>query len=58
MKLRTTLLAAICVGTLAGIATPLTANAEVGVYFNVAPPEPRYEVVPEPRRGYVWSNGY
>lgn len=58
MKLRKTLLAAICVGTLAGIAAPLTANAKAGVYFNVAPPEPRYEVVPVPRRGYVWSHGY
>lgn len=58
MKLRKTLLAAICVGSLAGVAMPLTANAQVGVYFNVAPPEPRYEVVPAPRRGYVWSSGY
>ena len=57
-KLRKTLLTAICVGSLAGIATPLTANAQVGVYLHVAPPEPRYEVVPQPRRGYVWSNGY
>ncbi len=58
MKLRKTLLAAICVGSLAGISVPLTAAAQVGVYFNVAPPERRHEVVPAPRHGYVWSPGY
>lgn len=58
MKLRKTLLTAICVGSLAGIATPLTANAQVGVYLNVAPTEPRYEVVPQPRLGYVWQAGH
>ncbi|MEO7108398.1 MAG: YXWGXW repeat-containing protein [Rhodoferax sp.] len=58
MKLRKTLLAAICIGSLAGITVPLTANADVGVYFNTAPPAPRYEVVPAPRRGYVWVSGF
>ena len=58
MKLRKTLLVAICVGSLAGISVPLTASAEVGIFFNVAPPEPRHEVVPQPRRGYIWSGGY
>jgi len=58
MKLRKTLLVAICVGSLAGMSLPLTANAEVGIFFNIAPPEPRYEVVPEPRVGYIWSSGY
>ncbi|MBK6323180.1 YXWGXW repeat-containing protein [Candidatus Aalborgicola defluviihabitans] len=58
MKFRKTMLAAICVGLLVGIGAPLTATAQVRVYFNNAPPEPRYEVVPAPRRGYVWSAGY
>ena len=59
MRLRKTLLAAACVGALVGIcAAPTVAQAEVGIFFNVAPPEPRYEVVPEPRAGYVWSAGY
>ena len=58
MKLRKTLVTAICVGSLAGISVPLAAHAEVGVYFNVAPPAPRYEAVPAPRVGYVWAPGY
>jgi hypothetical protein len=27
-------------------------------YATVPPPPPRYEVIPAPRRGYVWSPGY
>jgi len=37
---------------------PITASAETSVYFNVAPPAARYEVVPAPRRGYLWAPGY
>jgi hypothetical protein len=58
MKLRKTLLLAICVGSLAAITAPLTASAEVGIFLNVAPPPARYEAVPAPRNGYVWSSGY
>jgi hypothetical protein len=39
-------------------AIPLPASAAVGVYVDVAPPPPRYEVVPAPRRGFVWDPGY
>ena len=28
------------------------------MYLDVAPPAPRYEVVPAPRAGYVWQPGY
>jgi len=34
----------------------LPAAAEI--YVNIAPPAPRYEVVPAPRAGYVWVPGY
>jgi hypothetical protein len=37
---------------------PLPAAAAVEVYLDVAPPAPRYEVVPAPRRGYVWQPGF
>jgi hypothetical protein len=37
---------------------PLTAPAAVDVYVDIAPPAPRYEVVPPPRAGYVWQPGY
>lgn len=29
-----------------------------GDYITVAPPPPRYEVIPAPRPGFVWSPGY
>jgi hypothetical protein len=48
----------LCTASLAGISIPTTAIADVGVYFNTAPPPARYEVVPAPRHGYVWSSGY
>ena len=32
--------------------------ANVSVYVGVAPPAPRYEVVPAPRTGYLWAPGY
>jgi hypothetical protein len=37
---------------------PLPASAAVGFYVDIAPPAPRYEVVPAPRPGYVWAPGY
>ena len=59
MKFRKLLLAGLCVTALSGIAVPVVADAAVGgVYLNVAPPPPRSEVVPSPRRGYVWVPGY
>jgi len=50
--------ALLAAGTIAALATPLTSVAQVGVYLNIAPPVVRYEAVPEPRSGYVWSNGH
>ena len=35
---------------------PLPAAAQV--YVQVAPPAPRVEVVPAPRRGFAWVPGY
>jgi hypothetical protein len=57
--LRQSLLAtALAVAALSGVAVPTSASAQVGVYFDVAPPAPRHEVVPAARRGYVWVPGY
>ena len=47
----------VATGLLAATALPLPAIA-VDIYVNTAPPPPRHERVPEPRRGYVWSPGY
>src|SRR6185436_11247156 len=52
--LRKTLIAAMLAATLGPLASP----AFSAVIVRVAPPPPREEVVPEPRRGYVWVNGY
>ena len=37
---------------------PTAAVAQASVWIQTAPPAPRTEVVPAPRRGYVWVNGY
>jgi hypothetical protein len=35
-----------------------TAQAQYTAIVSVAPPAPQYEVVPAPRRGYVWAPGH
>ena len=52
--IRKILVAAILAGSIGSIATPASAV----VYVRVAPPEPRVEVLPAPRRGYAWSAGH
>jgi hypothetical protein len=54
--LKPTLIAAALAASLASFA-PVAANAQ-SYTVRVAPPEPRTEVVPAPRRGYVWVPGY
>jgi len=41
-------------------APPAAARTQVAVGINigVAPPPPRFERLPPPRRGYVWAPGY
>ena len=56
MDKRKLLLGALVVSAIGAI--PLTSSAAVGVYVDVAPPAPRYEVVPAPRAGYTWAPGY
>ena len=58
MKFRKSLLVALCAASLGGVSAPMTASAEVAIYFNVAPPPARYEVIPAPRHGYLWAPGY
>ena len=41
---------------LGSVAMP--AAAQITINIGVAPPAPRYEVVPAPRSGYVWAPGY
>jgi hypothetical protein len=58
MKFRKSLLLGCCLASLGGISVPMTASAETGVFFNIAPPPVRHEAIPAPRRGYMWSPGY
>ncbi len=50
------ILFATLMGASLGAVTP--SMAAIDIYVQVAPPAPRYEPVPPPRRGYVWVPGY
>lgn len=53
------LIIAIAIGAASIAAVPLAAVAAPAyVSIDVAPPPPRVEVVPAPRRGYLWTPGY
>ncbi len=54
--LRKSLVAFLIAGAVGAAAGP--ASARVDVFVQVAPPPPRVEVVPAPRRGWVWVPGY
>ena len=58
MNIRKKLVVALCAASIGAFALPMTAGASVEIFFNAAPPPARYERVPAPRRGYVWSPGY
>lgn len=58
MIFRKSLLAVLCVASFGAVSLPMAASAETNIYFNSAPPPPRHEVVPAPRKGYVWAPGY
>jgi hypothetical protein len=53
-----TLLAAGLVAAALGMMSIPTCAAPVGIMIDVAPPPPRVEVLPAPRRGYAWVPGY
>ena len=57
MKLRKSLVVLSLV-SIGAVCAPMTASAEVAIYFDSAPPPARYEAIPAPRSGYVWSSGY
>ncbi|WP_198086445.1 YXWGXW repeat-containing protein [Variovorax sp. E3] len=40
------------------LTVPTAAQAQPAVTIQVAPPAPRFERVPPPRRGYVWAPGH
>ncbi len=40
------------------VAMPAVAQININIDLGVAPPAPRYEVVPAPRYGYAWAPGF
>jgi hypothetical protein len=52
------LISALCVAGFIGAAGPLPSLAQVEIQLNYGPPPAPVEVVPAPRPGYVWGNGY
>jgi hypothetical protein len=54
--LKNTLLATLVVASLGAVGLPQASAADFVV--RVAPPAPRVEALPAPRRGYVWVPGY
>jgi len=53
---RKILLATLIAGSFASV--PLTSYAQRTIIIREAPPPPRAEVVPGPRRGHVWAPGH
>ena len=56
MSMRNVLLCALI--ALGPVAMPAVAQININIELGVAPPAPRYEVVPAPRSGYTWAPGY
>jgi hypothetical protein len=50
--------ALLAAGIIGFMATPVSSIAQVEIQLNYGPPAPRYEVIPAPRNGYVWSGGH
>lgn len=48
----------IAAGAIGAATTPLPSAAAVDIQLNFGPPPARYEVVPDPRPGWVWAPGY
>ena len=52
--IKKTLVAVMFAASLGAVAAP----ASAAVWVRTAPPDPRVEVVPAPRRGHTWAPGY
>ena len=55
--IKSALATALLAASLGSVSVPVSAQ-QYGVAINVAPPAPRMERAPAPRRGYVWVPGY
>lgn len=57
MRLSAFLLAAVAAAASMGASAQVSVNINVPGLITIAPPAPRYEVVPGPRAGFVWVPG-
>jgi hypothetical protein len=58
MKRTLTLATLMTLGAAAWLPLPSMAQTGINLVISSAPPAPRFESVPAPRRGYVWAPGY
>ena len=56
MFMRNVLLCAVL--ALGPVAMPAVAQININIDLGVAPPAPRFEMVPAPRYGYAWAPGF
>ncbi len=55
---KTVLSLMVAAGTLGAVVVPAVSEAYTDIRVNIAPPPLRYEVVPQPRYGKIWTPGY
>jgi hypothetical protein len=48
----------VAAASLGAVALPSVSEAHGDIRISVAPPPLRYEVIPQPRYGHVWTPGY
>ena len=58
MKRTLTYVAALTLGAAALMPVTASAQIDLNLFVNAAPPAARYEAIPAPRSGYVWAPGY
>ena len=58
MKRTLTFVAALTLGAAALMPVTASAQIDLNLFVNAAPPAARYEAIPAPRSGYVWAPGY
>ncbi|GGY89236.1 hypothetical protein ACFFTM_14520 [Pseudoduganella plicata] len=56
--IKPTILAAVVLGAATLLPAQAMAQVDVNLVIGTAPPPLRYEMVPQPRSGYVWAPGY
>ena len=59
MMMRKVVLSAVVIAASIGaVVVPIASEAHSDIRISVSPPPLRYEVIPQPRYGHVWTPGY